>query len=158
MCNHLGLVESPYPKSTFYHTYCTHSELPITFLQSYLNKIQAIITTFIWKGKHPRIKKAIMCTPTSAGEMGAPIIKAYFKAIILDQARIWWKPASQHTWLQIERTVLFSCYNLHLSALLLSHQGTHTPTLALSMQSSKCAEQLTSKLRVSCTDHYPLSP
>lgn len=103
----------------------TFRTTPITFLQSHLNKIQAIITTFIWKGKHPRIKRAIMCTPTWAGGMEAPNIKAYFKAIILDQARIWWKPASQHTWIQIERTVLSSCSKFYLSALLL-HHGTHT--------------------------------
>lgn len=62
--------------------------------------------TYIWNGKHSGIKSATLCKPTSAVGMGAPNVKAYFKATILDQSKTWWESNSQHTWLQIERTVL----------------------------------------------------
>lgn len=56
------------------YTFCT---LPIPFLQSHLRRLQAILTSFIWNGKHPRINHSILCTPKPTGGMGAPNIMAY---------------------------------------------------------------------------------
>lgn len=62
--------------------------LPIPFLHSHLNKLQAMLISFIWNGKRPRIKCSTLCSPTSARGMGAPDISAYFKATILHQTLV----------------------------------------------------------------------
>lgn len=94
----------------------------IPFLKKQLLKLQSIITTFIWGGKHSCLKSNTL----SSGGMGAPDILAYYKATILDQAKVWWNPMQQTPWFQIESVALASHPKQILSALLLQNQGTHT--------------------------------
>lgn len=96
--------------------------LPIPFLRSHLNKLQAIWALFIWNGKCLRIKRSTLCSTISTGGMGAPNISAYFKAIVLDQAKSWWQSDTQRSWQQIESTVLANNLELSLGASLLQHR------------------------------------
>lgn len=99
--------------------------IPLTFLQSQLHKLQTIITTFIWNGKHSWLKHSTLSTPVSSVGMDAPDIQAYYKEAIPDQAKVWWKSSQHTTWLQIEKVALASQPKLILSALLLQHHGVH---------------------------------
>lgn len=103
------------------HVLYMFQTIPIPFIKKQLLKLQSTITTFIWGGKHPCLKRNTLCTPVSSGGMGAPDIPVYYKATILDQARVWWKPTQQTTWFQIESASLASHPKQTFSALLLQH-------------------------------------
>lgn len=44
--------------------------------------------------------------PTGMGGLGAPNIHYYYKAVLLDQLKLWWKPAVLSNWKQIVTVAL----------------------------------------------------
>lgn len=60
----------PYPPSSDINIPTGH--IPINSQQLHLD------------GRHPRMKNSIMCTPTSKAGMGAPKLRNYYKAILLN--------------------------------------------------------------------------
>lgn len=89
--------------------------IPLPFFQAQIHKLHTITTSLILNGKHSRLKRNTLCTPVSSGGMGAPDIQAYYKATILDQAKLWWNPTQQTTWHQIEKVTLASQPKMVLS-------------------------------------------
>lgn len=68
--------------------------------------LQHTLNNFIWHGKPPRVKQTTVCTMPSKAGMGAPNLKNYYKALLLNQAQHWWSTNSHPLWVQIEEAAL----------------------------------------------------
>lgn len=66
-------------------------------------------------------------TPSRMGGMGAPNIRLYYRAVLLDQLKSWWTTSTQSNWKQIESVILTKDPKLFLSALLLDPTPGHFP-------------------------------
>lgn len=82
--------------------------IPTVFLQDQCSSLEQLIYLFIFSDKHSRVCCSILYAPTSAAELGAPEVKWYYKAYLLDQIKRWWAPSQQHLWLQIKEATIGS--------------------------------------------------
>lgn len=92
---------------------------------AFFNRLDKIISEFIWNRKKPRIKKAFLQRPISNGGMGLPNFQVYYWASNLRMMAYWTQKQSQ-LWVNIEETC---CYPSSLSALLFSPLSTKSPDL-----------------------------
>lgn len=98
--------------------------LPIPLFCSQLDTLQCTINNFIWDGNCSKVKHSIMCTATSKAGMGAPNLKNYYKAVLLNQTQHWCSPSSRPLWAQIEESALHYPTKPLLVAIWLQHQTT----------------------------------
>lgn len=67
-----------------------------------LNKIQRICSRFIWAGRKPRIKVAIMQQKKTQGGVALPNIRFYYQAALLESILQWWNFVNKLSW-QLEQ-------------------------------------------------------
>lgn len=72
--------------------------LPIQLPQYVFKKIQSLFSSFIWRGKVPRVSISVLYLPLESG--GLPNMKLYYWAAHLGQLKQWFKKA--YAWARIE--------------------------------------------------------
>lgn len=78
----------------------------------------------------PQDKKEQLNDPNSDEKYGSPNIHLYYRAVILEQLKLWWNPSTQSIWKQIEvvlvkdRKILLGT-SLLASTLLTGHNNSH---------------------------------
>lgn len=98
--------------------------IPLPFLPTHLKSLQGIINAFIWQHKNLESRRTLS-SPSTNGGMGAPNVQAYYRAVVLDQLREWWSPASNKTWIQIESMAVHANMKHTLTATLLNLKPQH---------------------------------
>lgn len=62
---------------------------PVPIPNSFFRQFDHVITAFIWAGLTPRVAKAILQLPLSAGGLALPCCKQYYWAAVMVTVR-WW--------------------------------------------------------------------
>lgn len=76
--------------------------LPILVPNSFFTKIQALVNTFLWKGKKARWAFRKSIASRGAGEVGNVVIKDYHVAAVLEQLRTWFPKSPTMRWQELE--------------------------------------------------------
>lgn len=108
------------------HVLYLFRKLPLPLLLVGIAKLQHSLNFFIWAARKLRLKTSIL--RTMAADLGAPNIKRYYKAVILDQVKQWWFLHPLTSWLQIESTTVPCTPHLLLAA---TWMNFHTPYLPM---------------------------
>uniref|UniRef100_A0A8C5QWS4 Reverse transcriptase domain-containing protein n=1 Tax=Leptobrachium leishanense TaxID=445787 RepID=A0A8C5QWS4_9ANUR len=73
--------------------------LPMALPRSYLPNLQSVLSRFVWRGKRPRVRAALLNQSIENGGMGVPNVLMYYKASMLtaSQALLMTPPGPQWT-------------------------------------------------------------
>lgn len=90
--------------------------LPLFLPRSFFSKIDGIISSFIWAGKHARIGKSLLLRNRRCGGLGLPNLLAYYWSANMHKVMLWCT-FPQDSWYQVEES---SCSPSSLQALVCS--------------------------------------
>ena len=90
--------------------------LPVFLPKSIFRKIDTLISSFVWQGKTPRIRKELLQRHRSTGGLVLPNIRHYYWAANIHKIIVWTKEPTLN-WCELEAK---SCPNTSLLALLTS--------------------------------------
>lgn len=62
---------------------------------SYIDVIQKLLNKFLWQGRKPRIKTALLCKRHKEGGIAFLFIRRYYYASRLTAMQIWWAAKDQ---------------------------------------------------------------
>lgn len=79
--------------------------LPVEIPQSTFDKLDKLITHFIWQKKRPRIRLKTLQLSKLDGGLGLPNLKYYFWAAQLKPLKVWIQNDTQTRWLNIEQSI-----------------------------------------------------
>uniref|UniRef100_A0A8C5LYE2 Reverse transcriptase n=1 Tax=Leptobrachium leishanense TaxID=445787 RepID=A0A8C5LYE2_9ANUR len=73
--------------------------LPIALPRTYLLNLQSVLSKFVWRGKRPRVRAALLNQSIEGGGIGVPNVLMYYKASMLtaSQALLMTPPGPQWT-------------------------------------------------------------
>lgn len=77
--------------------------LPIDIPKSTYDKLDKLISKFIWQGQQPRVRLKTLQLPKSYGGLKLPNLRHYFWAAQLRPLTIWIQDLSDTHWLNIEK-------------------------------------------------------
>lgn len=83
--------------------------LPIDLKPSMVKKWQALLNSFIWEAKHPRIGFTHLNKPASLGGIGFPDLYTYYKVAQLHPLYSLPKSEQLYGWMQIEESFV-TCF------------------------------------------------
>lgn len=108
--------------------------LPIPIPNSYLRSLQSILSSYIWKGKKPRVARAWLTKHRSVGGSGLVDIADYYHSTVLTQLREWFLTKDHSLWEELERC-LVPGRNLKLWLYSLHSKSKHlSPTILASVK------------------------
>lgn len=82
------------------------SMLPVAPPLGYWKKLNAIVSSYLWNGKKPRIKALTLYRLKSAGGVSLPNFEWYSWCFALRALSLWFKPHISTSWRQIEAQLL----------------------------------------------------
>lgn len=92
--------------------------VPILIPKSFFTQLGSVISSYIWQGKRPRIRRALLQRPKKDGGMGLPDFRHYYWASNI-RCNAFWTRFYHHPdnpdWTSME---LNSCRDISLPALL----------------------------------------
>lgn len=80
--------------------------LPVSVPISEFNKIDKLISKFIWQKKKPRIKFKTLLLPKEKGGLGLPNLKYYYWAAQLNAIVAWTTNDKESGWVEIEQSTI----------------------------------------------------
>ena len=78
------------------------SMLPLTPPHKYWQKLQSLVSQFIWKGKQPWIKTSTLQRHRAQGGLSVPNFKLYFWSFIFRPISVWLNPNASVSWRPVE--------------------------------------------------------
>lgn len=81
------------------------SMLPLPPPNGYWDKLNKVISKFVWDGKRPRLKWSTLQRRKSDGGLAVPFFKLYFWSYVLRPVSIWFDPNVQVSWRPIEEAL-----------------------------------------------------
>ncbi len=88
--------------------------LPLFLPQSLFQSLDKLISSFLWAGKNPRIRREILEKPKDQGGLALPNMKKYYWASNIQKVMYWYQ-APELDWCRTEAN---SCISTSLSALI----------------------------------------
>ncbi len=88
------------PRVNFYS-----SMIPLAPPLGYWDKLQSLVSKFIWKGKRPRLKLTTLQRDKTQGGLSLPDFKTYFWSYVLRPLSTWFNPSSSVSWRPIEENL-----------------------------------------------------
>lgn len=79
--------------------------LPIPIPTMFFTRLHSQMSKYIWVNKKPRLSFQTMTRRLDLGGLGLPDLKAYHRAVTLDQARYWWHNSTEKKWVDIESAI-----------------------------------------------------
>lgn len=88
------------PRVNFYS-----SMIPLPPPKGYWDKLQSLISKFIWNGKRPRLKFKTLQRDKLQGGLGLPNFKMYFWSFVLRPLYVWLNSSVSVSWKSIEENI-----------------------------------------------------
>ena len=79
--------------------------LPIKLAVGFLKDLRSRFVKFIWAGKSPRVRRAILTLPKERGGVGLPDPVSYYEASHLTRVVEWCTVQEEKPWIQLEQTI-----------------------------------------------------
>lgn len=76
--------------------------LPIVVPSLFFSSLQKLFYSYVWNGRHPRLKLALLTAPKSAGGLALPNVRRYYQAVHLLRILEWSSDPSQKLWIPLE--------------------------------------------------------
>ncbi len=96
--------------------------IPIKIPTQFFNKLERTICKFIWNNKKPRIAKILLKEKRTSGGITMPVLKLYYRAIVIKIAWYWFSHRQVNQWNRIEDPEK----NPHIYGHLIFHKGAKT--------------------------------
>ena len=102
------------PKVNFYA-----SMLPLPTPPQYWERVQSLVSDFIWHGERPRVRTSILFQPSNSGGLSLPDLKLYYMSFIIRPLQNWISLYRNTPWLEIEQNIAhpYKLNNILFSAL-----------------------------------------
>lgn len=88
------------PRVNFYS-----SMIPLAPPLGYWDRLQSLVSKFIWKGKRPRIKLTTLQRDKNQGGLALPDFKIYSWSYVLRPLSTWFDPSSAVSWRPVEENI-----------------------------------------------------
>lgn len=88
--------------------------LPVFLSKSFFQSLNKLISSFLWAGKNPRIRRELLERPRDQGGLALPNMEKYYWASNIQKVTYWYQ-APELDWCKIEAN---SCFSTSLSALI----------------------------------------
>ena len=76
--------------------------IPIKIPAQFFNELERAICKFIWNNKKPRIAKSLLKDKRTSGGITMPVLKLYYRAIVVKTALNWYSDREVDQWNRIE--------------------------------------------------------
>uniref|UniRef100_A0A8C5LT99 Reverse transcriptase domain-containing protein n=1 Tax=Leptobrachium leishanense TaxID=445787 RepID=A0A8C5LT99_9ANUR len=80
--------------------------VPVTIPGSFFKSFRSEMIKFMWAGRKPRLRLAVLCRPKEAGGMALPDLLTYYRAAQLNRLVDWSSATGRRGWLDLEGTDL----------------------------------------------------
>lgn len=78
---------------------------PVPIPNSFFQKLDQILNTFIWAGSAPRVAKATLQLPLSLGGLALPCFKQYYRAAVMVTVRWWFTQSHTNPSVNLEAAI-----------------------------------------------------
>ena len=85
------------------------SMIPLPPPIGFWDKLQTLVSKYIWNGKRPRIKSSTLFREKSKGGLSLPNFKLYAQSFTLRPLTTWFDPESAISWRAIEESLVKPC-------------------------------------------------
>ena len=75
--------------------------IPFTIPTQFFNELERSICKFIWNNKKPRIAKTLLKDKRTSGGIPMPVLKVYYRAIVIKTACYWYSNREVDQWNRI---------------------------------------------------------
>lgn len=130
-------------------------QTPVPIPKSFFNKLDGIITSFVWNGKIPRIAKSTLQLPCTLGGLALPCLIKYYWVAVLVTVKWWLSEDPANPASSLEVAILGSYTKLRN----LSHRGPRSnPKITLPMKTMLKVWDAVSKQLVRPDVGFPTTP